>query len=226
MSITNKITVKRAEIAVAVILALCSIALMIKSAENRITWNAEENMGAGFLPFYLSLGMLICTILTIIKFVLKRSPQSKDDTPFIDDVAFKFIAVTIISLVVLVLAIGYLGIYFSLIFFLAFYLRYFSEKSVAFITIFAITTPILTFLFFELTLKIYNFIYTENIFIFVLVISSISQIGDIIISYFKRLSKIKDTGNIIPGHGGILDRIDGMIFAYPFSYIIFLIWNF
>ena len=154
MSITNKITVKRAEIAVAVILALCSIALMIKSAENRITWNAEENMGAGFLPFYLSLGMLICTILTIIKFVLKRSPQSKDDTPFIDAVAFKFIAVTIISLVVLVLAIGYLGIYFSLIFFLAFYLRYFSEKSVAFISIFAITTPILTFLFFEWMLKI------------------------------------------------------------------------
>ena len=71
MSITNKITVKRAEIAVAVILALCSIALMIKSAENRITWNAEENMGAGFLPFYLSLGMLICTVLTILKFVLK-----------------------------------------------------------------------------------------------------------------------------------------------------------
>ena len=85
---------------------------------------------------------------------------------------------------------------------------------------------IITFLFFELTLKIYNFRYTENIFIFVLVISSISQIGDIIISYFKRLSKIKDTGNIIPGHGGILDRIDGMIFAYPFSYIIFLFWNF
>ena len=52
------------------------------------------------------------------------------------------------------LIFGYLGIYFSLIFFLAFYLRYFSEKSVAFITIFAITTPILTFLFFEWLLKI------------------------------------------------------------------------
>ena len=62
-----------------------------------------------------------------------------------------------------------------------------------------------------------------NIFIFILLISTVSQIGDIIISYFKRLSKIKDTGKIIPGHGGLLDRIDGMIFAYPFSYLIFKI---
>ncbi len=61
-----------------------------------------------------------------------------------------------------------------------------------------------------------------NWFIFVLLVSSISQLGDIIISYFKRLSKIKDTGKIIPGHGGLLDRVDGMIFAFPFSYIILL----
>ena len=59
-----------------------------------------------------------------------------------------------------------------------------------------------------------------NWFVFTLLVSSISQIGDIIISYFKRLSKIKDTGKIIPGHGGLLDRVDGMIFAFPFSYII------
>jgi len=61
-----------------------------------------------------------------------------------------------------------------------------------------------------------------NWFAFVLFVSSISQIGDIIISYFKRLSKIKNTGKIIPGHGGLLDRVDGMIFAFPFSYIILL----
>ena len=62
-----------------------------------------------------------------------------------------------------------------------------------------------------------------NQFIFVILISSVSQLGDIIISYFKRLSKIKDTGKIIPGHGGLLDRVDGMIFAFPFSYLIVLI---
>ena len=68
--------------------------------------------------------------------------------------------------------------------------------------------------------------FTIEIFIFVLIISIISQLGDIFISYCKRLSKIKDTGKIIPGHGGLLDRVDGMIFAFPFSYIFFLFWTF
>ena len=63
--------------------------------------------------------------------------------------------------------------------------------------------------------------FTKGLLFLILIISTISQIGDIIISLFKRLSKIKDTGKIIPGHGGLLDRIDGMIFAFPFSYIIF-----
>ena len=62
-----------------------------------------------------------------------------------------------------------------------------------------------------------------QIFFIVLSISFISQVGDLVISFFKRKSKIKNTGNIIPGHGGLLDRIDGMIFAFPFFYIIELI---
>ncbi len=61
---------------------------------------------------------------------------------------------------------------------------------------------------------------TYEILIFILLISTVSQLGDIIVSFFKRLSKIKHTGKIIPGHGGILDRIDGMIFAFPFAYSI------
>ena len=64
-----------------------------------------------------------------------------------------------------------------------------------------------------------------NLYLFTLIISSTSQIGDISISYFKRLSKIKNTGNIIPGHGGLLDRIDGMIFAFPMSFLILKLLN-
>ena len=59
-----------------------------------------------------------------------------------------------------------------------------------------------------------------NFIVFGLLISLISQIGDLFISFLKRKAKIKDTGKILPGHGGILDRVDGIIFAVPFSYIL------
>ena len=59
-----------------------------------------------------------------------------------------------------------------------------------------------------------------QIMLIVLSISFISQVGDLIISLFKRKLKIKNTGKIIPGHGGLLDRIDGMIFAFPFAFIL------
>jgi phosphatidate cytidylyltransferase len=64
--------------------------------------------------------------------------------------------------------------------------------------------------------------FSKKLIVFTVMISFISQLGDIIISYFKRKSNVKDTGKIIPGHGGLLDRIDGMIFVFPFSNLIIL----
>ena len=61
--------------------------------------------------------------------------------------------------------------------------------------------------------------YSFNNFLLCLQISLVCQLGDIFISYIKRKAKVKDTGNFLPGHGGLLDRIDGVIFAIPYVWI-------
>ena len=70
-----------------------------------------------------------------------------------------------------------------------------------------------------------NFYNPFFLIILTIIVSFACQLGDLFISYLKRKAKVKDTGDLLPGHGGVLDRIDGMLFAIPVGYAILSILN-
>ena len=74
----------------------------------------------------------------------------------------------------------------------------------------------------------YNFqkhilIFEINVLLIIMIVSSLSQVGDLTISLLKRKAHLKNSGIILLGHGGILDRIDGMLIAVPFGTLLILL---
>ena len=69
----------------------------------------------------------------------------------------------------------------------------------------------------------YTSSFTINVIVISLLTSVSCQLGDLIFSFLKRKAKIKDTGNFFPGHGGVLDRIDGILLGTPLGFILFIL---
>ena len=145
---------RRAEFVVAGILALFSLYLMYKSAELPIGWEPGRGPGGGAFPFWLSLGMLICTIVIIIRAAKRKTPESRSTESFMDLSRVILFVTAAGGIVVMVALFHVIGVYFTLPLFFIYYIRFIGRHSWAVAGAFAVGAPIGTFMFFEVGLRI------------------------------------------------------------------------
>jgi len=147
-------TVRTAEIVMAILLALCSIGLMVKSAELRIGWVPERGPGSGAWPFWLSAGMLLTCLATIYRWFKGVTPESRNLNPYMTRRTMTIVGISAGSIVFLLVVTHLLGIYVALFFFLMFYLKFVGRHTWTLTTIMMIAVPVLVFCLFEWALKI------------------------------------------------------------------------
>jgi hypothetical protein len=138
----------------AILMALLSIAFMMKSAELNIGWVRDRGPGAGAWPFWLATGMLICCLFTIYRWFKRETPESRSTDTFIPSTALAMVGLTVIALAVLLLLTQWIGIYFGLILFLFFYLKIMGNHGWVPSLVITIAVPVVVFCLFEWALTI------------------------------------------------------------------------
>lgn len=147
-------TVRTAELLAAVLMALVSIGIMIKASENFIFWVPGRGPGAGAWPFWLSLAMLLTCLWNIVRWYKGLTPESRSTEIYMSSGAVYIVGISVAAIFLLILGTTYIGIYFSLIMFLFFFIRIIGKNSLLSSTTLSIFIPIGLFLFFEWALKI------------------------------------------------------------------------
>lgn len=145
---------RRAELVMAAVLAVFSIYLMWKSAELPIGWIKGDGPGGGAFPFWLSLGMLVCCVLIIIRWFRRDDEPSRSTDPYMDKHALVLFAIVAGSLTVTIGLIEVVGVYVAIPLFLLFYLQVMGKHHWMTIGSIAMVTPVTLFFFFEVALKI------------------------------------------------------------------------
>jgi putative tricarboxylic transport membrane protein len=145
---------RRAELIMALVLAIFSGYLMWKSAELPIGWVRNTGPGGGAFPFWASTGMLVCSGWTIVRWFRRVTPQSRSTEPYLDSQISATILTVIAALVVMIGLIEFIGVYGAVPLFFIFYMRFLGRHSWVKTMAFALGTPVVTFLFFEIFLNI------------------------------------------------------------------------
>ncbi|HSS63619.1 MAG TPA: tripartite tricarboxylate transporter TctB family protein [Gammaproteobacteria bacterium] len=147
-------TVRTAELLMAIIMGVFSVYLMWKSAELEIGWVHGEGPGGGAWPFWLSAGMLICCVATMVRWFTRTTPQSRSSEYFMDRKTWQMFTITAGSLAVTLALVHVIGMYFALILFLLFYFRVVGAHTWKVVFSLSLLLPAGTFFFFEGLLKI------------------------------------------------------------------------
>lgn len=147
-------TVRTVELLVAIVLALLSISLMVKSTELNIGWVRGLGPGSGAWPFWLSAGMLICSLWTIVRWYRGVTPESRSSELFVTSRGMRIIVPTLLGLLGLLIGTHIIGVYFSIALFMIFFVRIMGRHSWFTTTGLLIGMPVVMFVFFEWALKV------------------------------------------------------------------------
>ncbi len=147
-------TVRQAELVMAIFMALCSIGLMIKSAELNTGWIEGRGPGPGAWPFWLATGMLLCCLATIYRWIRRITPESRKNELYMTRDTVMIVGVSAGAILFLLIATFFIGLYASLFLFLLFYLKFVGRHTWGLTITLTIAIPVFIFCLFEWALKI------------------------------------------------------------------------